>query len=119
MILVGCLDLLLMSQIKTETDDRCAVEAAALPVAILERRLRRAVAFAVIPCAAAIVLLTVGFPWFVSLLPAEETELHRNADGIVVLTGGASRISDAIELLAAGRGRRLLISRANRATTSG
>ena len=40
----------------------------------------------------------------------------RNADGIVVLTGGASRISDAIELLAAGRGQRLLISGANPAT---
>jgi len=37
----------------------------------------------------------------------------------VVLTGGASRITDAIELLAAGRGKRLLISGANRATTSG
>src|SRR6202035_6017971 len=42
-----------------------------------------------------------------------------HAHGIVVLTGGASRISDAIELLAAGRGKRLLISGANRATTSG
>jgi uncharacterized SAM-binding protein YcdF (DUF218 family) len=45
--------------------------------------------------------------------------LDRNADGIVVLTGGASRISDAIELLAAGHGKRLLISGVNRATTSG
>jgi uncharacterized SAM-binding protein YcdF (DUF218 family) len=36
----------------------------------------------------------------------------------VVLTGGASRISDAIELLAAGRGRRLLISGVHRATTT-
>ena len=34
----------------------------------------------------------------------------RNADGIVVLTGGSSRVSDAIELLAAGYGKRLLIS---------
>ena len=40
----------------------------------------------------------------------------RNADGIVVLTGGASRVTDAIELLAAGRGRRLLISGVNRST---
>ena len=34
----------------------------------------------------------------------------RNADGIVVLTGGSSRVSDAMELLAAGYGKRLLIS---------
>jgi uncharacterized SAM-binding protein YcdF (DUF218 family) len=60
--------------------------------------------------------LGLGFGWFVWRLPAEEVTLARNADGIVVLTGGASRISDAIELLAAGRGQRLLISGANRAT---
>jgi uncharacterized SAM-binding protein YcdF (DUF218 family) len=32
------------------------------------------------------------------------------ADGIVALTGGASRITDAVELLASGRGQRLLIT---------
>ena len=36
----------------------------------------------------------------------------------MVLTGGASRISDAIELLAAGRGKRLLISGVHRTTTT-
>ena len=51
-------------------------------------------------------------------MPAEEAPLTRNADGIVALTGGASRIADAIELLASGRGKRLLISGANRATNS-
>jgi len=63
--------------------------------------------------------LAAGFWWFVWRLPADEIVLDRNADGIVVLTGGASRISDAIELLAAGHGKRLLISGLNRATTSG
>jgi len=62
--------------------------------------------------------LTLGFLVFVSRLPASEVALARNADGIVVLTGGASRISDAIELLAERRGQRLLISGANRATTA-
>ena len=47
-----------------------------------------------------------------------EITLGRNADGIVALTGGASRVADAIELLASGRGKRLLNSGANRATTS-
>jgi uncharacterized SAM-binding protein YcdF (DUF218 family) len=64
-----------------------------------------------VPCA-----LAMGFGWFISRVPADEIPLDRNADGIVVLTGGASRINDAIELLAAGRGRRLLISGANRTT---
>jgi uncharacterized SAM-binding protein YcdF (DUF218 family) len=68
--------------------------------------------------AIAALLLASGFGWFLWSLPADEIVLYRNADGIVVLTGGASRISDAIELLAAGHGKRLLISGANRATTS-
>jgi uncharacterized SAM-binding protein YcdF (DUF218 family) len=51
-------------------------------------------------------------------VPADEVALDRNADGIVALTGGASRIADAIELLALGRGKRLLISGVNRATSS-
>ena len=51
-------------------------------------------------------------------MPGHEVSLDRNADGIVVLTGGASRISDAIELLAAGRGKRLLISGVHRTTTA-
>lgn len=61
----------------------------------------------------------VGFVWFVTRIPHDEAVLDGNADGIVVLTGGASRIADAIELLAAGRGKRLLISGVNRTTTSG
>jgi uncharacterized SAM-binding protein YcdF (DUF218 family) len=66
--------------------------------------------------AVATLLLALGFLWFIVRLPAEEVVLDRNADGIVVLTGGASRIADAIELLAAGHGRRLLISGVNRST---
>jgi uncharacterized SAM-binding protein YcdF (DUF218 family) len=69
-------------------------------------------------CAAAGVLLGLGFLWFIWRVPADEVALNRNADGIVALTGGASRIADAIELLALGRGKRLLISGANRATNS-
>jgi len=63
-------------------------------------------------------VICAGFAWFVYHVPAEEVALDRNADGIVVLTGGASRISDAIELLAAGRGKRLLISGVHRSTTT-
>jgi uncharacterized SAM-binding protein YcdF (DUF218 family) len=69
----------------------------------------------------ALIVLAVlggGFVWFVSHVPATEVTLNRNADGIVVMTGGASRISDAIELLAAGHGKRLLISGVNPTTSS-
>jgi uncharacterized SAM-binding protein YcdF (DUF218 family) len=80
------------------------------------RLLRRVSLSAVMVLGAAVVLLALGFIWFIDRLPAEEVVLTRDADGIVVLTGGASRVADAIELLAAGRGRRLLPSGVNRAT---
>jgi uncharacterized SAM-binding protein YcdF (DUF218 family) len=52
----------------------------------------------------------VGFVAFLSQLRGAELKPDRRADGIVVLTGGSSRVSDAMELLAAGYGSRLLIS---------
>ncbi len=54
--------------------------------------------------------LAGGFLWFAFSVAREEPPLDRSADGIVALTGGASRIADAVELLASGRGRRLLIT---------
>jgi len=64
------------------------------------------------------VLLAGGFFWFVWHIPGEDISSDRKADGIVVLTGAASRIPDAIELLAAGRGRRLLITGVYRDTNA-
>jgi uncharacterized SAM-binding protein YcdF (DUF218 family) len=82
--------------------------------------LRRIGSLAVALAVAAPLLLAGGLCWFVWRLPTEEIALDRDADGIVVLTGGASRIADAMELLAAGRGKRLLISGAtNPASTAG
>ena len=52
----------------------------------------------------------VGFVAFLSQVRGVEVKPARNADGIVVLTGGSSRVSDAMELLAGGYGKRLLIS---------
>src|SRR5947199_10386092 len=66
---------------------------------------------------ALVAAIGVGFVWFVWHVAATEVALNRNADGIVAMTGGASRISDAIELLAAGHGKRLLISGVHRTTT--
>ena len=55
-------------------------------------------------------MLIGGFLVFAATIPRDEVALERPADGIVVLTGGASRIEDAIDLLAAKRGRKLLIT---------
>jgi uncharacterized SAM-binding protein YcdF (DUF218 family) len=62
-------------------------------------------------------LLAGGFFWFAAQVPTEETTLDHGADGIVVLTGAATRIPDAIELLAAQRGKRLLITGVYRDTS--
>lgn len=64
----------------------------------------------------AVLMLTAGFFWFAWQIQTEEVPLERNADGIVVLTGAAARIPDAIELLAAERGKRLLITGVHRDT---
>lgn len=64
----------------------------------------------VAPLALVFVAAAVGFIGFLSQLRGVETDPPHNADGIVVLTGGSSRVSDAMELLAHGYGKRLLIS---------
>jgi uncharacterized SAM-binding protein YcdF (DUF218 family) len=79
----------------------------------LWRRAYRAVLLAL---GLAAVLFAGGFYWFVQQMPLIEAAPTRKADGIVVLTGGALRISDALELLSTGHGRRLLISGVNRST---
>jgi uncharacterized SAM-binding protein YcdF (DUF218 family) len=63
-------------------------------------------------------VLTAGFFWFAAQIAGDEAMLERKADGIVVLTGAASRIPDAIELLAAERGKRLLITGVHRDTSA-
>jgi uncharacterized SAM-binding protein YcdF (DUF218 family) len=71
---------------------------------------RRAVKFVCAAPLAAFAALAAGFLWFAFNVVREEAPLDSTADGIVALTGGASRIADAVELLALGRGRRLLIT---------
>jgi uncharacterized SAM-binding protein YcdF (DUF218 family) len=79
---------------------------------------RRLWRLTVLAAFAAMIAFVGGFLWFVASVPTEEVSIDRPADGIVVLTGGASRIADAIELLAAGRGKRLLISGVHPTTSS-
>jgi uncharacterized SAM-binding protein YcdF (DUF218 family) len=73
-------------------------------------RSRRVIAVLASLVLLAVIAVGVGFVWFVDRLPAAEPATVGSADGIVVLTGRASRIADAIGLLAAKRGQRLLIS---------
>src|SRR4029079_6711398 len=63
-------------------------------------------------------LLAGGFGWFVVQIAGDEITLDRKAGGIVVLTGSAARIPDAIELLATEHGKRLLITGVYRATSA-
>lgn len=60
--------------------------------------------------AVGVVVIAGGFLWFLAQLESDEAQPKKAADGIVVLTGGSSRVSDAVELLANGYGKRLLIS---------
>jgi uncharacterized SAM-binding protein YcdF (DUF218 family) len=61
--------------------------------------------------------LALGFVVFVQSIEEIETRPTRHAQAAVVLTGGADRIADAIDLLAAGHTERLLITGVNPSTS--
>src|ERR1700733_12322089 len=84
-------------------DDSSPTAQAAAPRGRLRAALVAAIAVVFVPAA-------LGFVGFLSQLRGAEAEPASHADGIVVLTGGSSRVSDAMELLADGYGKRLLIS---------
>jgi len=64
-----------------------------------------------------LVLLVIGFVVFANGIDREQRVPQRSADGIAVLTGGMSRIDEAMKLLAAGKAKRVLITGVNRTTT--
>ncbi|WP_454915078.1 YdcF family protein [Xanthobacter sediminis] len=74
---------------------------------------------AVLLAGGGILAVLVGFLVFLTQIAIREPVQVRPADAIVVLTGGASRIADAVNLLAEGRGRRLLITGVNPVTSRG
>lgn len=76
-------------------------------------------AFVVIGLALSFVGAGIGFVAFLAQLRAAEMKPSSNADGIVVLTGGSSRVADAMELLSSGYGTRLLISGVHPASGAG
>ncbi len=67
---------------------------------------------------AAAVLLSVGLLAFIGQIEKGPPNGNVTADAIVVLTGGDSRVTEAVRLLAAGRGQRLLISGVHPETTT-
>lgn len=77
--------------------------------------LRRGV---VLGIAAIILLWLGGFLSFAAQLPRQATAQPRVADAIVVLTGGTGRLQIGLQLLAAGRGKQLLISGVDPGTTA-
>jgi uncharacterized SAM-binding protein YcdF (DUF218 family) len=73
-------------------------------------KLRWALRVGIRATAVSALCVTIGFLWFLSQVEADEQRLQNPSDGIVVLTGGSSRVADAVTLLANGYGKRLLIS---------
>ncbi|HMN37754.1 MAG TPA: YdcF family protein [Hyphomicrobium sp.] len=75
----------------------------------------------VVMAACAACALVFGFMLFATSVMREQPQVPAagvaHADGIVVLTGAAARISAGAELLKEGHGKRLLISGVNRITT--
>lgn len=87
------------------------------PLARRRTRVRRALTAAVLLAGLGGVAGGAGFLAFTAQIPAREPAAVKPADAIVVLTGGSSRIIDAVGLLADGRGRRLLITGVNPTTS--
>ncbi|BAQ15481.1 YdcF family protein [Methyloceanibacter caenitepidi] len=64
-----------------------------------------------------LVMLIIGFIVFANGLAREPKDPPHATDGITVLTGGVSRIDEAMKLMAQKRARRVLITGVNRETT--
>jgi uncharacterized SAM-binding protein YcdF (DUF218 family) len=93
----------LQNGMSVQPDDKSTDAPIAAPRGMLRAAIVAALAIVFVGAA-------IGFVGFLSQLRGSEVKPDRNADGIVVLTGGSSRVSDAMELLANGYGKRLLIS---------
>ncbi len=59
---------------------------------------------------ALLLIWSAGLLWFITRVEAPGEAPPAQADGIIVLTGGAGRVERALHLLAEGRAERLLIS---------
>lgn len=64
-----------------------------------------------------LVLYGLGFALFGVTLGAPAGEAAQKTDGIVVITGGAGRIEHGVDILADGKGQRLLVAGADPSVT--
>lgn len=104
------------------TKDDLAIEApasASRSAKVVARpSLRRILALATAALAGiGVLLICFGYARFAAAIDAREPVTTPRTDAIVVVTGGAQRIGDAIGLLGADRGARLLISGVNEKTS--
>lgn len=81
------------------------------------RVIKRATSAALLLLGIAALALVLGFVRFAERAAGALPPADARADGIVVLTGGSARIDGALQLLAEGRGSRLLISGVNPSVT--
>lgn len=95
----------------TGTAGRMPVVLASAVVLAKTGRLRLALRILGFSMLAVLALFAGGFGWFADKVSHMTTPLNpAKADAIIVLTGGQSRLDAAMELLATGKGERLLIS---------
>lgn len=99
-------------------NDHLAVGAAGKSVLRGQWSRRRVLTLAALASAsAALVLFVCGYARFAAGIEAREPVATPQTDAIVVVTGGSQRVGDAIGLLGAERGARLLISGVNEKTS--
>jgi uncharacterized SAM-binding protein YcdF (DUF218 family) len=79
--------------------------------------LRRAARWAGALVATLFFLWSAGFAWFAATLPLPPAETTTKTDAIVVLTGGAGRLTEGVRLLRAGLAPVLFVSGVNRKVT--
>lgn len=75
-----------------------------------KRRAARGLARVLVLVAAFLCAWLAGLFWYAGRIPSEPPDSGERTDAIVVLTGGAGRLSEGLKLLAEGRGKRLFVS---------
>ena len=78
---------------------------------------RKVIRYGLMAVLGASLLYVAGLGLFLYKINQDAPAVTQNADGIIVLTGGAARISQALKLLKEGEARRLLISGVNMSTS--
>ena len=58
-----------------------------------------------------------GFMWFATSLPHDVEDASSTTDGVVVLTGGSDRLASGLDILAAGRAKKLFVSGVHQLTS--